>query len=340
MLPPGEVWQELEASGVTTASLGMRRGIGDPRAVWRLATWLRDWRPDVLHAHMVHANLLARVTRLLVPLPVPVCTIHSQNQGSRWRNWAYRATDRLSDVTTAVSDRARSDAIEAGAVPGDRVITVANGVDLSVYRADDAARARVRTELGVDDCFVWLAVGRLTRAKNPQTLIEAFRRLDGGHRRSRLLMAGRGDLLDDVKATLDGSGIAGDVELLGIRDDVPDLMRAADGYVMSSAWEGLPLVLLEAAATSLPIVATDVGGNATVVMDETSGFIVPPGSPEALAAAMQRLQDTPASQRQAMGQAGRAHVIATYDLEAVLDTWERLYRDALVRKGAARVVGR
>jgi glycosyltransferase involved in cell wall biosynthesis len=130
------------------------------------------------------------------------------------------------------------------------------------------------------------------------------------------------------------------VELLGIRDDVPDLMRAADGYVMSSAWEGLPLVLLEAAATSLPIVATDVGGNATVVMDETSGFIVPPGSPEALAAAMQRLQDTPASQRQAMGQAGRAHVIATYDLEAVLDTWERLYRDALVRKGAARVVGR
>ena len=336
MLPQAETFDDLSAKGVMTVSLGMRQGFGDPRAVWHLARWLRDWRPDVLHAHMVHANLLARVTRVFVSIPVLICTIHNQYQGARWRHRAYRLTDRLADVTTAVSERAMQDAIAAGGAPAGHVMVVPNGVELSTYRVDDATRARVRGELAADGRFVWLAVGRLTAAKDPHSLIEAFARLSRERRGSRLLLAGDGPLRPEIAAHIEEAGVEAGVVLLGIRDDVPDLMRAADGYVMSSAWEGLPLVLLEAAASSLPIVATDVGGNREVVQDGASGFIVPPSSPAALADAMRRIERLTEAQRRAMGQVGREGVLGKFDLEVVLDRWEALYEEQLLRKGLAR----
>ena len=103
-------------------------------------------------------------------------------------------------------------------------------------------------------------------------------------------------------------------------------MRAADGYVMSSAWEGLPMVLLEAAASGLPIVATDVGGNAEIVRDGATGRLVAAHDPAALAAAMTETMALPEAARQEWGRAARAHVAAEFDLERVVDSWIALYR--------------
>jgi len=114
---------------------------------------------------------------------------------------------------------------------------------------------------------------------------------------------------------------------------VPELMSAADGYVMSSAWEGMPIVLLEAAAAGLPIVATSVAGNREVVLDGESGFLVPPRDSEALGGAMLRLMGLSEAQRRALGERGRDLIRTQYSLGRLVDRWEDLYREVLARKG-------
>jgi glycosyltransferase involved in cell wall biosynthesis len=123
------------------------------------------------------------------------------------------------------------------------------------------------------------------------------------------------------------------VRLLGLRRDIPDLLNAADAFVLPSLWEGMPLTLLEASATALPIVATDVGGNSEVVLDGKTGYLVPPQEAKALTQAMLRVMLLSANDRIAMGQAGRAHVVQNSELEQVVDRWESLYRELLQRKG-------
>jgi glycosyltransferase involved in cell wall biosynthesis len=110
-------------------------------------------------------------------------------------------------------------------------------------------------------------------------------------------------------------------------------MGAADGYVMSSAWEGMPMVLLEAAAAALPIVTTDVGGNGQLVQHQENGFLIPPGSPEDLANAMLRLMRLPEPERRAMGARGRELIRSRFSLSQTVEQWEEVYRDVLSRKG-------
>ena len=128
MLPLEPPVADLAAAGVRTFSLGMRQGIPDPRALVGVGRLLRRLNPDVLHAHMVHANLLARLSRLVVPTPIVISTIHNENEGSQWRYVAYRLTRRLSTVTTAVSQVALAEATRRGAAPAGSILMVPNGL--------------------------------------------------------------------------------------------------------------------------------------------------------------------------------------------------------------------
>ena len=151
----------------------------------------------------------------------------------------------------------------------------------------------------------------------------------------RLLIAGTGPLRSSLEDEIGAAGLATNVSILGLRKDVRALMQAADAFVMSSAWEGMPVVLLEAAAAGLPIVATRVGGNPEVVCDGESGFLVPPRDSDALGLAMLRLTGLSEAQRRSMGERGREHVRAHYGLNRVVERWEDIYRGVLERKGIA-----
>jgi glycosyltransferase involved in cell wall biosynthesis len=186
-------------------------------------------------------------------------------------------------------------------------------------------------ELG--EAFVWLAVGRLVEAKDYPTLLHAFSRVVRAYPSALLLIGGHGPLGGQLESMTEELGLGDRVRFLGVSNDIPRLMNAADAYVMSSALEGLPMVLLEAAATALPIVATDVGGNREVVLHDESGFLVPPRNPEALAEAMTRLMGLPPEKRSEMGSRARAYVEAHYALDRVVTQWEAIYAGALERKG-------
>ena len=306
MLPLGRPIADLEAEGILTASLGMRQGVPDPRALVRLGRFLRAWRPDVLHGHMVHANLLARLSRLVARTPMVVSTIHNQDEGSQWRYVAYRLTDRLGDVTTTVSRVAVAESIRRGAVSANSIRLVPNGIRTIEYDRDEALRAVTRSALDLGDRFTWLAVGRLVPAKGYGDMLAAFAQARALHPDAELLIAGAGPQEESIRADA----------------------QAADAFVMSSRWEGLPMVLLEAGASSLPIVTTDVGGSRDAVVDGVSGFVTPVADPGAVGRAMSRVMELGAEDRQSMGAAGRAHVCREFDIEAVVDTWEALYRGA------------
>jgi glycosyltransferase involved in cell wall biosynthesis len=337
MLPPEAYVEELETAGIKVDSLDMRPGCPDPRSLFRLARILREQRPHVVSSFLVHANILARMTRPLARVPVLVSSARNVNEkgsngSSRWRDLAYRLTDHLCDMTVQNSKAGLKRYVEMRAAPRQRIVHIPNGLDLALFRPDAKARSRVRQSLGLGDAFVWLAVGRLEEQKDYPTMLRAFSRAVREFP-GVLLIVGHGSLKGEVEKLAKELGVAERVRLLGIRKDVAALMNAADAFVMSSAWEGLPNVLIEASAIGLPAVATDVGGSSEVLLDRETGFLVPPKNPQVLAATMLRLMVLPEGERRHMGQRARQFVEQQYALGAVVDRWEALYRDLLVRKG-------
>ncbi len=336
LTPLGEMGARARAAGLATESLGMQRGIADPRGLTRLVRLVRAWRPAVLHSHMLHANLMARAVRLFAPVPAVVSTIHNIYEGGRLRMLGYRLTNGLVDHVTIISQAAADRFVGEGIVPASLLEVVPNGVDTERYQSvPPGTRERLRQSLGLGAEFAWLAVGRFEAAKDYPNMLRAFARVREEQPGAVLLLVGRGSLQVGTEALAAALGLEGQVRFGGTREDVPEFMTVADGYVMSSAWEGMPMVLLEAAAAGLPIVATRVGGNQEVVRDGDTGFLAPPGDDAALGAAMLRLMALPETERRAMGAHGHDHVRQHYGLGRVVDRYEAVYRAVLRRKGAA-----
>ena len=303
----------------------MTQGIADPRALVRLARLLRAWRPQVVHGHMVAGILISRLARLLAPVPRVISTMHSQEQGPQWRYFAYRVTGPLADVTTTVSQLALDETVRRHAVRRKDILLVPNGIRMEPYAHVGALRDRTRESLRLGDAFTWLTVGRLSPVKRQADLLEAIDAIRSVAPDVRLLIAGKGDLLPALQARIEERGLTGCVSLLGLRHDIAALIQASDGFVMSSAWEGLPMVLLEASASKLPIVATDVGGTRDVIVHGETGFISPPCEPSSLANEMLRLMSLTAEERRSMGVRAQERVRQTFDMERVADRWEELY---------------
>lgn len=331
LLPPMAFERELRAAGVAVYSLDMRPGFPNPAGYMRLLRILRDLRPQVVHSHMFHANLLARVARLIAPIPVLVSSLHSLAESSRGssevrrRDWLYRVTDPLADLTVAVCQAAAERHAEAKAVPRKKLRVVPNGVDTSVYRPDAIRRERTRRQLDIGHEFAWLAVGRLMWKKGYETLLRAL----AGEQYGVLLIAGAGPQESELRELARELGV--NARFLGEREDVADLMTGCDGFVQSSVVEGLPLALIEAASSGLASVVTDAGGASEIVLDGHTGYVVPLGNPGALAEAMSRLEKMPVDARGKMGVAAREHVITHFDQGKVLTQWEQIYLEMLQR---------
>lgn len=326
LLPAGAVGAQVLAAGIPVHSLGMRRGQADPRAIMRLARRYRAFRPDVVHSHMVHANLLARVARLAAPVPLLACTAHSIDEEGWWREAAYRLTDPLCDVTTNVGLAATDRYRRRRLAPPHKLECIPNGIDTGRFAPNASRRLAMREALGLDQgTRLWVAIGRLDPPKDPVTLVQAFARHAAHDAQARLVIVGGGVLEPLVRAEVASTGMTDVIELLGPRDDIPELLAAADAFVLSSRWEGLPVSVLEAGAAELPIVATAVPGTLELVEDGVTGVLAEPGNAAALAAAMGRVAALPEAGRRALGQAAAKQAAARYSLAAVLDQWQDLF---------------
>ena len=324
MTEPWAHVEELKAAGAEIVDLGMQRARPTPRGFLKYVRFVRKWRPDVIHSHMVHANLLARAGRIFNWSVPVVCTAHNVNEGARWREIAYRLTDRAASQTTAVSSVISERYERIGAVGRGRIITVPNGIDLADESVSDETRAAKRRELGGPDGFVWICVGRLVPEKGHAMLVEAFDAVRRTHPDIRLAIVGYGMEEAHVAQVVADRGLGDVVFQLGERHDVAALLASSDAFVMASHWEGLPMVLLEAAAQALPIVSTDVGGNRDIARADLGAILCEP-TVDSIAAAMAELLDKTPAERARIGQALQANVRAGFDLERVADRWEEIY---------------
>lgn len=294
------------------------------RAYFQLRNEIKTFKPDVIHSHMFHANLVARLLRLSTKIDRLICTAHNTNEGGILRMNLYRFTNFLSDLNTNVSQDAVNAFIAKKAVKKEQMIAMENGIDTSFFIKDKETANNIRSSLKLSEKYVFLAVGRLATQKDYPNLLKAFSIVNKQKPNTCLLIAGIGELEQELKQYTVQLGISEKVSFLGLRRDINQLMNIADTYVMSSHFEGLPLVIGEAMATENVIVATDCGGTREVIGD--NGFLVPIRNSEALANAMLQSMDLTEEERLILGKKSREHILKYYSLDAVANKWLVLYQ--------------
>jgi glycosyltransferase involved in cell wall biosynthesis len=292
------------------------------RAYLALLRLFRAEKPDMVHAHMPISGFLARIAAWWAGVPHVVCTCHGFWFNSRGNSisrvivflmeWiAGQATH----VFLAVS---RTEAIDARRTGIHRhAVAVGNGRNPAMFHPDPITRVRLRSEIGAGtDRVAVVAVSRLVREKGYNELAAAMRDIPG----AELWVVGErleSDRGQDVAEMLRGSNLDSRLRLLGYRNDVAAVLMAADIFVLPSYFEGLPMSVIEAMLTGLPVVATDISGPREQVVNEITGLLVPPRTVNPLADALRRLADNPAA-RAEMGAAGRARALELYDEAKVL----------------------
>ncbi|MHC9246596.1 glycosyltransferase [Aeromonas jandaei] len=323
----GEITNRPHSTAADIISLQMRKTpFSVFKAYWQAIKLLNQYKPDVVHSHMVHANIFARLLRLFVSFPKLICSAHSVNEGGGWRILAYRFTERLCDLNTNVSQEAVDSFVKSGAVPTGRMQVMYNGIDTQRFYFNATVRNNLRYQLGIDgNDLLLLSVGRLTAAKDYKNLLFAFAMLSAKFANIQLAIIGEGEekaYLTRIAAT---QGCSERVHFLGLRYNVEDWMSAADIFVLSSAWEGFGLVVAEAMATERVVVATDCGGVREVV--GSAGLLVPSKNSQQLFTAIEQAMMLSPLEREAMTKEARTRVINHYSIETICLRWLNLYKD-------------
>lgn len=295
---------------------------------------------EIVQTHLPGANfwgLLAQVTGVTQV----VATVHN-NEEFRYgrsdnrlllalRKAAYRRIVRRCGGVVVVSEAVRDSLLAELGLPraaGDRIEVVTNGVEIPEPPGPEGRR-RARARLGVaEDTPLVLAAGRLSEQKNFADLVRVGARLAAAEVPHRLVIAGEGELGPELARQVAELGLDGTIDLPGVVPGLDRLCAGADLFAMTSRWEGLPLVLLEAMAAGLPVVAYDIPGVREVVVPEETGILVPLGDAEALAAAMAGLLAAP-ERRRRMGARARARVAAEFSFEGVVRRLEGIYTGVL-----------
>lgn len=304
----------------------------------RVVRYLREHDVQVLHAHLHLVGLYGRVAARIARTPVAVYTEHSDVGDRPWyERLAERAVVPWTSMKITVSDEQRALTQRLEGFPADRVMTMSNSVPTSRFAPSMEGRARVRTRFGFDDAHVVVGiVGRIEERKRVPALLRVGAALVPRFADLRILVVGEGPGRDRAAGLAVQLGIADHVVFAGRQQDVAAMMQAMDVLAITSRWEGLPINLLEAMSTGLPVVATAVGDIPAVLAASGAGVSVATGDEEAFADALAELLTSPALRRE-RGDRARAHVLAHHDAALNCRRLESLYLDLLAqrREGAS-----
>lgn len=313
----GEVFVKPNSADIEIIALRLNSIKNLLLASRRYQQLIKRFNPNVIHAHMVHANLFARLNRAVCSIPKLICTAHSSNEGGKVRMLAYRLTNYLSDVNTNVSQEATEIMISKGAFTKNDVITVYNGIELTKFKNNSRNTSLNQSSLNI------IAVGSFSDAKDYPNLINAFAILKNNNSSARLTIVGDGELRPKIESLIKELKLNKDVALLGRRSDIPELLNAADIFVLSSKYEGLPTVVIEAMACECYVVATDCGGSAEILGD--TGMLVPIQDSQALADALESSIKLDAGYRLQNNKKARKRVEQLFSLETSMQKWLDLY---------------
>ncbi len=326
---------DFRAAGVEVVPMGMRAKF-DPACLMRLRRYVARERIDVVHTHMDVADFYGALAGRLGGARCVVATKHAPDEfrtRRTWKRYPFLVLERLAyemeDAVIVVSEGLASFLEKAVRLPRRKMVVIGHGID-GVFSAGPRPEARRAPGLPPFDPLLG-AVGRLSPEKGHVVLLRALPQIVAAFPRAGLVLLGDGRSRPELEAEAHRLGIADRIVFLGYRRDVPALLAALDLFVQPSLYEGFGISLLEAMAAGLPIVASRVGGIPELVQDGTTGLLVPPQDPTALAsAAVRLLRDRDEAGR--LGAAAALRARERYSLRAVAARVDGLYRDILGRK--------
>ncbi len=314
--------------------------VGEPR-LWRLeglahlARELRDWPADVLQTLLPTSDWLGRALGRRMRVPVILSSIRTRNAAKPvWQRWLDHATARWAQAVIFNNREAIPFAIRREGVRPHQVLYIPNGV--AVRDPSPRARERVRAELDTPpDTPVIGSVGRLHPQKGQRDLLRAFAAVRARHPAAVLWIIGEGPERRALAREAHRLGVAAHLRMPGLREDIDDVLSAMDLFALPSRWEGMPNALMEAMAAARPVIASDIDGIRDLVAHGETGWLVPPGDPDALAAALIRaLDDPPAAAR--LGRAARDWVREHASLGRMANAYEAVYRRFLAEASARK----
>ena len=307
----------------------------DPILLARMYKAIRKERPQIVHTHLFKSDLHGRLAARMAGVPVVVSTLHNCNAWARnpLFGLTYGFTTKFADRLIAVADEVRDYVIRYLRILPEKILTIPNAVSIERFEGKSKEGSAVRKEFNISPDMLLLGiVGRLEPQKDHDGFLRAAVRIYKNNRNVRFLIVGDGYLRDQLIASANTLGLQEVVTFCGVRKDIPAVMAALDVVVLSSRYEGLPVVLLEAMAASRPIVSTAVSGVLGVVEDGVTGVLVEPLNSEALAEACLCLIGNP-ELRKKMGQNGYERVKTRYSINAMTEKTVALYRNLISTHG-------
>ena len=320
---PGWIQERCESRGIRTAVIPTQ-GMADWRWATRFRQLLKQERVDVIHAHEFDANVQGAFVAALSGIPI-VATVHGKNYfyEKLRRRLAYRWVSRHATMV-AVSENLKEFIVEQVKISRDRIKVVYNGVDV-VPHCDQADVERCKRELGIpaQDQIVGV-VGNLYPVKGHQYLIDGIPTVLKACPNTSFIFAGRGQLEPELKERVHRLGLSQRVHFLGLRQDIPRILAILNVFVLPSLSEGLSMAILEAMSAGKPVVATQVGGNVELILDQETGYIVPPRDSQALASRLVALlTDRQLAAR--FAEKGQQRAEGQFSLGTMVRTYQSLY---------------
>lgn len=306
----------------------------NPAVLWKLVKFLRDNHVSILHCHRHKATFYGVLAARIAKTPVVFSHVHGLR---RTRTVLRRLKNRLLhgmvNKVITVSDSVRDDVLASNPhLSAEQVVTIRNSIDVGKFDQVSVTKQEARRILGLpQEAFVFGTVGRLVPTKGQSYLIEAFAQVRQEKPDAHLVFIGNGRLESDLREQALQLGCLDAITFSGHRTDVPEVIRAFDGFLLPSLAEGLPASLLEAMAAFVPCIAAAVGGIPEVIDREELGYLVPPKDSGALAQAMIEFSRKTDQERLLMGQAAHDHVARFYSQNVFVEKLEKLYEHELLK---------
>jgi glycosyltransferase involved in cell wall biosynthesis len=283
MYPIGD---ELIALGIKTHLLNCKHSYLDIRKLFKLLKVIKQFQPNIIHSHLFDSNLYARIAGIIARVPILIIhehnTFHEKEKFFRLPVYADQLLSKYTYKIITISEAVQDFTQKQERIESDKFIIIKNCIDTSKFNIPDWQNqsALVRKELGIrKDEMMMICVAGFREQKGHNYLIDAINLLK--YKNAKLILVGDGPLRKDIEKKVGNYDLESRVHFLGMRRDIPNLLNAADLFVLPSLWEGQGLVIIEAMASGLPVVATKVGGIPEYIT-ENEGYLVEPGNVDSL----------------------------------------------------------
>ncbi|KQB09449.1 glycosyltransferase [Vibrio metoecus] len=332
MIKPGPYKEKINALGIKVISLEMNSAKSLPAALVKLLKTVRQVKPNVVQGWMYHGNLFASISKLVLPKATKIIwnvrhSLYDFSKETRSTKWLIKFSAKISGLCDGVlyNSSISRDQHELAGFANKPGKVIPNGFDTEDFRPDTTRKQRVRAELKLrDNAFVIVHIGRFHPAKNHLGFLKAVVPLLQQNNNVAVVMVGLNvDKENQQIAALIPDSMKSRVHLLGLRNDIPDIMSAGNILAMSSDTEGFPNVIGEAMSSGLPVVSTDAGESRIVVGN--TGIVVPIGDMSALNKGMKLLIEMDNDAFASLQRCVRERIIQNYSLSAIASQYKELY---------------